>query len=55
MLVGYNPVAGTLTSDFAPAPRKEFLEIEATIECGFILKRIRDMIRTYSFAKSGKY
>ena len=27
---------------------KEFLEIQATIECGFTLKRGRDMIRTYS-------
>ena len=27
---------------------KEFLHIQATIECGFTLKRVRDMIRTYS-------
>ena len=27
---------------------KEFLDIQATIECGFTLKRVRDMIRTYS-------
>ena len=27
---------------------KEFLEMQATIECGFTLKRERDMIRTYS-------
>ena len=26
---------------------KEFLDIQATIECGFTLKRVRDMIRTY--------
>ena len=31
---------------------KEFLDIQATIECGFTLKRVRDMIRTYS---QGKY
>ena len=30
------------------ASSKEFLDIQATIECGFTLKRIRDMIRTYS-------
>ena len=24
------------------------LDIQATIECGFTLKRVRDMIRTYS-------
>ena len=34
--------------DFAPASSKEFLDIQATIECGFTLKRVRDMIRTYS-------
>ena len=27
---------------------KEFLDIQATIECGFTLKRVRDMIITYS-------
>ena len=30
------------------ASSKEFLDIQATIECGFTLKRVRDMIRTYS-------
>ena len=34
------------TSDFAPVSSKEFLDIKATIECGFTLKRVRDMIRT---------
>ena len=33
---------------FAPASSKEFLAIQATIECGFTLKRVRDMTRTYS-------
>ena len=27
---------------------KEFLDIQANIECGFTLERVRDMIRTYS-------
>ena len=27
---------------------KEFLDIQATIECEFTLKRVRDMIITYS-------
>ena len=27
---------------------KEFLDIQATIECGFTLKRVRGMKRTYS-------
>ena len=39
---------GKVTSPFAPASTKEFLDIQATIECGFTLKRVRDMTRTYS-------
>ena len=35
------------TSDFAPALSKEFLYIQATIECGFTLTRVRHMTRTY--------
>ena len=31
-----------------PASSKEFLDIQATIECGFTLKSIYDMARTYS-------
>ena len=50
MVVGSNPVAVTSPSDFAPASSKEFLDIQATIECGFTLKRVRDMIKTYSHA-----
>ena len=30
------------------ASSKEFLDIQATIECGFTLNRVRDMIRTYN-------
>ena len=48
--MGSNPVAVTSPSDFAPASSKEFLDIQATIECGFTLKRVRDMIITYSQA-----
>ena len=33
---------------FESSSTKEFLDIQATIECGFTLKRVRDMIRTYS-------
>ena len=36
------------SSDFAPVSSKEFLDIQATIECRFTLERVRDMIRTYS-------
>ena len=43
-----SPVAVTSPSDFAPASSKEFLDIQATIECGFTLKRVRDMTKTYS-------
>ena len=42
-----NPVAVILTSDVALFLSKNFLNIQATIECSFILKRLRDMIRTY--------
>ena len=30
-----------------PASSKEFFDIQATIKCGFTLKRVRDMTRTY--------
>ena len=47
-VVGSNPVAVTLTSDIAPVLSNEFLDIEATIERDFTLKRVSDMIRAYS-------
>ena len=35
--------------NFAPLFRvTEFLDIQATIECGFTLKHVHDMTRTYS-------
>ena len=40
MFLGSSPVAVTSPSDFAPASSKEFLDIQATIECGFTLKRV---------------
>ena len=48
MVVSASPVAVTQTSDFAPALSKEFLDTQATIVCGFTLKRLCDMTRTYS-------
>ena len=48
MLLGLSPVAVTLTSDTAPVLSKEFLGIQATTDCGFTLKRVREIIRTYS-------
>ena len=44
--VGSCPVA--VTSDFVLVSSKDFLDIQATIECGFTLKCISDMMRTYS-------
>ena len=32
----------------APASSKEFLDIQATLECGFNLKLVREMIKTYN-------
>ena len=32
----------------APASRKEFLDIQATVECGFTLKLVPDMIKRYN-------
>ena len=56
MVVGSSAVAVTLSSDFEPALSKEFLDIQATIECEFTLKCVRDMIRTYSqFHRTDKY
>ena len=40
------PVA--VTSDIAPVSRKDFLDIQATKEDRFTLKRVTDMIRIYS-------
>ena len=51
MVLGSNPVAATWTSDIAPVWSKEFLDNQATIERRFTLKRVRDMIRTYSQLK----
>ena len=48
VVVASSPVAVTKISDFAPASSKEFLDIQAELECGFILERVRDLIRTYS-------
>ena len=48
MVVGSSPVAVSQISDFAPVLSEEFLDIQATIGCGFIRKSVRDMTRTYS-------
>ena len=46
--LGSSPVAVTSILDIAPVSSKEFLDILANIESAFTLKRVRDMIRTYS-------
>ena len=46
--MGSSLVAVTYNSDFVPASSKEFLNMQVTIECGFTLKCICDMMRTYS-------
>ena len=46
MVVGFHPVAVTETSDIAPVCA--CLDIQATIECRFTLKRVLDMKRRYS-------
>ena len=50
MVVGSSPVAVTETSDITSvlSKGKEFLDIQAIMECKFIMKRVRDMIITYS-------
>ena len=47
-VLGSSPVAVTETLDFAPASSKEFLDIQATIQCAFTLKHLRDMRETCS-------
>ena len=48
VVLGSDPVAVTSSSNFALASSKKFLDIQVTIDCGFTLKRVRDMTRTYS-------
>ena len=40
--------ATTETSDIALVLTNHFLDIQANVECGCILKRIRDLIKTYN-------
>ena len=46
--MGSGPVACSKLSDFAPVLIKEFLDIQATLECRLTLKKVRDIIWTYS-------
>ena len=47
--MGSSPVTVTETSDFALAWSKEFLDNQATIDCGFTLKRVRDNDKNMQF------
>ena len=55
MVLGSSPVAVTYPPDFVPASSREFLDIQATIECGFTLKRVSDMRRAYIVVNSVMY
>ena len=48
VVVSSNPVAVTYTLDIAPVSSKELLDIQATIECRFTLKRVLGIIITYN-------
>ena len=48
VVLGFSPVAVSYTSYFLSVSNKEFFKIQATIECGFTPKCVRDMTRTYS-------
>ena len=48
MNLGSRLIPITKTTDFAPFSRKEFLNIQTTKDCGFNLKFVRDMTKTYS-------
>ena len=45
---GFESCYSHLNFRYMPVSSKEFLDIQATIECGFTLKHVREMIRTYS-------
>ena len=45
--MGKNVITEISDETLAPVLRKEFLHIQVTVEYGFTLKRVRDMIVTY--------
>ena len=46
VVVGSNPVVVIYTSYMPPVLSKEFLDIQAAIECRFTLKHVRDILLT---------
>ena len=56
VVVGSTPVPVTETPYIAPVLTKKFPDIQANIDYVFTLKRVYDMIRTYSqIHRTGKY
>ena len=51
-LYGFESHCCHLNFKVTPVSSKEFLDIRATIECRFALKRVRDMITTYTLYQS---
>ena len=47
MVLGSSAAAVTYISAFVPASSNDFLDTETTIDSGYTLNRLRDMIRTY--------
>ena len=48
VVVVSSPLEVTKPSDFPTISSKEFVDIQATIECELTLKLVGDMTRTYS-------
>ena len=56
VVVGSSTVAVSYSSDMVPASSKEFLDIQAIVECGLSVKLVRDMIKTYNhMPRTDKY
>ena len=49
VVVSSSPVSVTQTSDITPVLSKEFLDLQATTECRFTLKLVRDMQNLHCF------
>ena len=48
MVLGSSLVAVIYTLNSSPVSSKEFLDLQATLEYGFTLKRVHDMITAYN-------
>ena len=52
---GFEPSDSHLNFRFCPTLSKEFLDIQATTESGFTLKRVRDMTRTFNHKSRNEF